>query len=124
MYQPERDGRKFTLAQRREARLKAWQMHTEEGKSQHDIANHFDVSQATVCNWLKRYRAEHPEQQIHMKIAAKIRAELVCCDIYARMEAVYDPEDDGPWKALRHGSDYHAICFYGEWAARLAEQIS
>lgn len=57
------------------------------------------------------------------RIAAKIRAELVCCDIYARMEAC-DAAGDEEWMLLRHSSDYHAICFYGEWAARLAEQTS
>jgi hypothetical protein len=52
--------------------------------------------------------------------AYDIRAELVCCDAYdvcrpdafTRNDASYDPEEH---------PDYHAICYWGEAAARLAE---
>lgn len=88
-------------------------------RTQREIADALGVSQPTVCNWLKR-----PPSGLTARgrIAEKIRAELVCCDIYQRMEDVNNPEDDSAWKALRHSRDYHDICFFGEWAARIAEQ--
>lgn len=64
------------------------------------------------------------------KVAYHITAELVCCDIHARLEAEaakgHWDEDKHQWimpkswKALKKSSDYHAICRYGGWAAALA----
>lgn len=45
-------------------------------------------------------------------IARKIRAELVCCDIYARTQGTEDA-----------GEGDHAICFWGEASARIAESM-
>lgn len=64
------------------------------------------------------------------KIAYHITAELVCCDIHARLEAEaakghWNPEINqwvmpSSWVSLRKSSDYHDICHYGGWAASLA----
>lgn len=64
------------------------------------------------------------------KAAFYITAELVCCDIHARMEAEaakghwdeakHQYEMPKSWKELKKSSDYHAICRYGGWAASLA----
>lgn len=89
--------------------------------TQREIAQQLGVSQPTICQWLQRRDME--PYTVQQRAAAKIRAELVCCDIYQRMEDAYNPEDDAPWVALRHGREYHDICFYGEWAARLVEQV-
>ncbi len=63
--------------------------------------------------------AERTELQLRQAIAYDIIADLVCCDIFERLEAL-DP-DGAKWKALHHSSDYHAICHYGAWAAHIAE---
>lgn len=53
--------------------------------------------------------AEAKNRDLRAAIAYEIRAELVCCDIL-------DTKDPG--RAERTG---HAICYWGEAAARLAE---
>lgn len=53
--------------------------------------------------------AEAKNRDLRAAIAYEIRAELVCCDIY---------ESHDPGKAERAG---HAICYWGEAAARIAE---
>jgi len=95
------------------------QLHTE-GLTQHQIAIKAGLSQPTVHVWLKRYGP--PKVTLQQHIAEKIRAELVCCDIYQRMEDANLNQE--VWKQLRHSNDYHAICFYGEWSARIAERTS
>lgn len=65
------------------------------------------------------------------KIAYYIIAELVCCDIFERLEAEaakghWDdvthqfvmPES---WFGLRKSREFHPMCFYGGWAASLAK---
>lgn len=63
------------------------------------------------------------------KVAYHITAELVCCDIFARMEAAGQADDtakvsardpNSQWHQLRHGPNYHPMCRYGGWAASLA----
>jgi len=115
----EREG-KFTIDQRDQLKAQAWTMHLARVPQQ-DIANRLDVSQATICRWLGQMRLTQPKAQ-HV-IAEKIRAELVCCDIYQRLEDLNEPGQEQAWKKLRHSHDYHDICHYGEWAARIAEQF-
>lgn len=65
------------------------------------------------------------------KIAYHITAELVCCDIYERLEAeaakgYWDRKAHqwvmpASWRLLRASHEYHAICHYGGWAASLAK---
>lgn len=52
-------------------------------------------------------------------IAYKIRAELVCCDIYERTVKVggWCPSEPHPMPDY----DYHDLCYWGEAAARIAE---
>jgi hypothetical protein len=57
--------------------------------------------------------------------AELIRAELVCpCDSYQKMEAI--PYADGKLtyahRTFRASNEFHDICFYGEWAARIVEK--
>lgn len=64
------------------------------------------------------------------KVAYHITAELVCCDIHARLEA---EAAKGHWDEVKHtyvmpkswydlkkSSDYHDMCHFGGWAASLA----
>lgn len=66
------------------------------------------------------------DARIRAEVAGKIRAELVCCDMYdqvqlatkecerrSRLDCVDDPDE--------HLSNYHAICHWSEAAARIAE---
>jgi hypothetical protein len=55
------------------------------------------------------------------RAAAKIRTELVCCDIFQQMEAVSG--DLLAQQRIRESKAYHAICYYGEWAAQIAAKV-
>lgn len=86
------------------------------------------------CNALGVNPFAEDEQQIRAderdKIAFYIVAELVCCDIHARLEAeAAKGHWDGvthqwvmpqSWRDLKKSPDYHPICHYGGWAASLA----
>lgn len=57
------------------------------------------------------------DQDQRARIAFRIRAELVCCDIYDKTQGDNpkprtEPVSEGP----------HSICFWGEAAARIAEE--
>lgn len=62
------------------------------------------------------------EKSIRAQIAHEIRAELVCCDEYDRVQAakLEAKHENRPFNYtdLR---DYHAICHWGEASARIAE---
>lgn len=120
MQQPEgrkRNGPRFTLEQRNDLKQLAWNMHRKGGLAQLEISIQLDVSQASICRWIQAIDAMQPRMQD--LIAAEIRAQLVCCDIYERFITATDA---GKQRELRHSTDYHDICFYGEWSARIAEQ--
>lgn len=62
--------------------------------------------------------------------AMEIRAELVCCDIYQRLVDCWKANDSDPAvrkaarvaeKELFASTEYHAICHWGEVAARIVE---
>lgn len=89
-----------------------------QGMSQREIAKKLEVSQPTVCHWLAKVRDGGLTAQ--ERVAAKLRAELVCCDIYECLEVLSVPGREGEWEQLRRSPKYHAICHYGEWAARIA----
>lgn len=88
------------------------------GTTQQQIADQFGISQATVHGWLKRFGPVKLTMQ--QQIVEQIRAELVCCDIYQRF---MDAGDAAKQRELKAGSDWHDICFYGEWSARIAEGV-
>lgn len=88
------------------------------------------------------HRSEKDTGQIQDEVAYRIRAELVCCDIYERVqkEAVkigrsmepVDPKDahlGGPAEFGFQGAvanailrgDWHDICYWSEASARIAE---
>lgn len=63
--------------------------------------------------------------------AEQIRSELVCCDIHQRVENAYTEaraatggheEGIAAQRAIMRSPDYHAICHYGEWSARIVEE--
>lgn len=66
------------------------------------------------------------------RVAYHIVAELVCCDIHARLEAEaarghWDETTrqwvmPQAWKDLKTSHDYHDICHFGGWAASLAKE--
>lgn len=91
----------------------------EAGMTQAQIGKRFNVNQSVVHHWLRRERGD--SHYIAMRGAAKIRAELVCCDIFEQMCAVHG--DVLAQQRLRESKAYHDICYFGEWAARIAEQV-
>lgn len=95
----------------------------EQGLNQREIAKKLQVSQPTVCQWLRKIKLGLATR-LQERVAAKIRAELVCCDIYQRMEALRPgSEGNEEWHKLKRSNEYHDICYYGEWSARIAEQV-
>lgn len=62
------------------------------------------------------------DQETLEKVAQRIRNEMVCCDTYDKIQAVGFKEAD--YRALKRSSNYHAICHYGEWAARMVELMA
>ena len=88
------------------------------GKTQRFIADELGVAQPTVCVWLRKLQT--PAWTPQRRMAEKIRAELVCCDIYDRMAvAMGDLEE---LQRIRESNAYHDICYFGEWAARIVEK--
>ena len=114
----ERNGPRFTSQQRAQNRREALTM-AEMGMSQMAIASHFGVNQSVIHVWLKKERGDR--HYIALRGAAKIRAELVCCDIFEQMRAVHG--DVLAQQRLRESKAYHDICYFGEWAARIVEQV-
>lgn len=57
-------------------------------------------------------------------MAAKIRHEMVCCDIYDKMMQAFQARGIEAYREIKRSADYHAICYYGEGAARLIEDQS
>lgn len=61
------------------------------------------------------------------EIAQEIRDELVCCDMYElvqRLAETYRQRGQTLWEPDKAIRDYHAICHWGECAARVAEQYA
>lgn len=56
------------------------------------------------------------------EVAETIRTEMVCCDIFARMMNVYHAQGISAYRELKRSNDYHAICYYGELAARYVDE--
>ncbi len=64
------------------------------------------------------------------RVAYRIIAELVCCDITQRMDAEaakgrWDDENGTylmpkSWYDLKKSNDFHEICYFGGWAANIA----
>ena len=84
-----------------------------EGATQREAAQAVGVSQPTIHYWLGGR-----DKSLRGRIAQKIREELVCCDIYQRILDAAEPKLQ---QKLRNSNNYHEICFFGEWAARIAE---
>ena len=114
----ERNGPRFTSLERAAARREALLM-AETGMSQVEIANRFDVSQSVIHVWLKKERGDR--HYMALRAAAKIRQELVCCDIFEQMQAVGG--DLLAQQRLRESKAYHDGCYFGEWAARIAADM-
>jgi len=69
------------------------------------------------------------------RIAYLIRAELVCCDIYEKVTTPFNSVEDKDREGYKAAqaeyrrlvavavgrNEWHQICYYGEWSARLAE---
>lgn len=68
------------------------------------------------------------EQRIRNQIAENIRAELVCCDIYDKLEplrqeiARQQPGWGEAYAEWRDAISEHDICYWGEASARIAEE--
>jgi len=115
------DGPKFTVMQRRELKRAAWNMHAVKKMRQTDIAKELGVAPSTIHYWIceiRDGRSDYQAPTVFETIASRIRAELVCCDIYDRIKAA----DAAEAAELRRGHDYHSICFWGEAAAQIALQ--
>lgn len=59
------------------------------------------------------------DQETLRQAIQRIRDEMVCCDTYEQLHTAGFVEAD--YRALKRSSNYHAICHYGEWAARIVE---
>lgn len=112
---PRGRGHKMKFPERSELIRRAVNMYSR-GMTQRRIAEELDLSRGTISVWLNRHSST-PQQ----RVAAEIRRELVCCNIYEQLSVLVG--DTEAWKALRHSNDYHDICYYGEWAARIAEKV-
>jgi hypothetical protein len=55
--------------------------------------------------------------------AYKIRAELVCCDIYEQLRPLRELEPSN-YRDLFDAIDDHDLCYWGEASARIAESIN
>lgn len=56
--------------------------------------------------------------------AREIRDEMVCCDIYTVLAGLYSVENMAPYRAMKRSAAYHAMCHYGEMAARHVEELA
>lgn len=81
--------------------------------SQRVIAVELGVSQPTISGWLNK-------RTVQQLVAEKIRAELVCCDIYQRFQEEQAALGNVSLKSYTGG---HDICFFGEWSAQIAESV-
>lgn len=64
------------------------------------------------------------EKALRAKIANDIRADLVCCNMYdtvQEVDKVLRGRNIRVWEPETVIRDYHAICHWGECAARIAE---
>lgn len=59
-------------------------------------------------------------EKIYKIIAQELRNEMVCCDTYDKLAEFFGESE---YRALKRSSNYHAICHYGEWAARIVEDM-
>lgn len=92
---------------------------SEQKMTQRDIAAVLGVTQPTVCMWLRKQR-EHG-MSMQMRTAHMIRAELVCCDSYERFGRARSSMEE--MQLFMADPSFHERCFYGEWAAQIAERI-
>ena len=54
---------------------------------------------------------------IQDKVAYRIRAELVCCDLYDRVNV----RKELTLEEAEESEDWHALCYWGEASAQIAE---
>lgn len=62
------------------------------------------------------------DQELLRQAAQQIRNEMVCCATYDKI--VQAGFDEAMYRALKRSSNYHAICHYGEWAARIVDRMA
>lgn len=116
---PPSKGYKLLTHEQRMAKVaQAIQMYESGAFNQREIAVKLQVSQPTVCIWLNKAKRGQLQRR-QDRIAAKIRDELVCCDVYERFKPL--GSEAGRNVAVQHQD--HLACFYGEWAARIAESV-
>lgn len=63
------------------------------------------------------------EQTVPQKIAARIRDEFVCCGIYQRVQHHPVEKRAEVVRMLKRLGSYHDLCYWGEAAARVAEEF-
>lgn len=74
------------------------------------------------CEMEKREKWQYIEMARNLEIAHRIRAELVCCDIYDRLQDEMEHETNiNPIGRAILRDEWHGICYWGEAAAKLAE---
>lgn len=70
---------------------------------------------------------DEAERKIRDQISYDIRSDLVCCDIYDKIQEVAKEFEAKGLLLLepeKHVPAYHDICHWGEAAARIAEGTS
>lgn len=109
----------------REAKIAQMAQLLKAGLSTHATAVRLDVSSATVYIWKKELESRNTAA----KIAAEIRRELVCpCSSYDRGTQLRkmrhgDEGYDAGQQELRELMRGHAVCYWGEASARIAERF-
>jgi len=63
------------------------------------------------------YRTSADPARIQQDVAFRIRAELVCCNIYERVNDLKELT----LKSAQASQDWHDLCYWGEASARIAE---
>lgn len=110
-----------------------WQFE-EEHPSDHESSRWMALGARTEALGMLRAIREHADemtvllasrktrdQMLQDQIAHRIRAELVCCDSAQKADGLHE-SDRVAYREFLRSPDYHPMCHYGEWAARLAEE--
>lgn len=96
------------------------ELHSKHCPDTHCYSNGIDSPGAdcrTFDDMLDRVAARREPRNLQRDVAVRIRAELVCCDIYAR---VNDKGELTLFEAMNL-TEYHDMCYWAEAAARIAE---
>ncbi|MFE0472410.1 hypothetical protein ACFW2V_12420 [Streptomyces sp. NPDC058947] len=96
------------------------ELHTRHCPDVHCYSNGIDSPGAacqTFDGMLDRVAVRRPERNLQTDVAFRIRAELVCCNIYERVNDLKELT----LESARKSRGWHERCYWGEASARIAE---